>query len=94
MVFGAYAAYLVDIMHSRSSEALAATQFVAFHSIGHFRIQGLNELLASLMRSIVVAIAIAAFLPMIDAYGIATTFALCVVFIWICFGYVFVPTRA
>ena len=35
MVFGAYVAYLVDVMHSRSSEILAANKFVLFHSIGH-----------------------------------------------------------
>jgi hypothetical protein len=28
MIFGAYVAYLVDVMHSRSSEILAANTFV------------------------------------------------------------------
>lgn len=44
--------------------------------------------LASVMRSVIVAITIAASLPMIDAYGIAETYALCTVLVWISFGYV------
>ena len=46
------------------------------------------------MRSAVVAITIAASLPMIDAYGIAITFALCVVLIWISFRYVFTSDKS
>ena len=45
--------------------------------------------LASLMRSVVVALTIAASLPMMDACGIVVTYALCAVLIWISSGYVF-----
>jgi hypothetical protein len=41
MTFGACVAYLVDVMHSRSSEILATIEFVLF--IYQFGIQGLNE---------------------------------------------------
>jgi hypothetical protein len=45
---------------------------------------------ASIMRSVVVSITIAASLPMIHAYGTAVTCALCALLIWIFLGYVFV----
>jgi len=65
MIFGTYVAYLVDVMHSRSSEILAAN---------------------TLMRSIVVAIMVAASLPLIDTYGISVSYLLCAILIWIAFG--------
>jgi len=65
MIVGACMPYLVDVMHSRSSEILAAI---------------------TVMRSVVVAITIAASLPMIDLFGIAITYFLCAILVWISFG--------
>jgi hypothetical protein len=50
----------------------------------------LNEInsLASALRAVLVALAVAATLPMIDAYGILVTNALCAVLVWISFMYV------
>ena len=42
------------------------------------------------MRAVLVALAVAATLPMIDAYGILVTNALCAVLVWISFMYVVV----
>ena len=90
MILGACVAYLVDVMQSRSSEVLAAIMFV-FSFCWPF--ERLNELFASIMRSVVVSISIAASLPMIHAYGTAVTCALCALLIWIFLGYVFVQIR-
>jgi len=65
MTFGACVAYLVDVMHSRSSEMMAT----------------IDVLCSSLL-----ALSVAAFLPMINNYGIALTNGMCAVFIWIVFG--------
>jgi len=65
MTFGACVAYLVDVMHSRSSEMMAT----------------IDVLCSSLL-----ALSVAAFLPMINNYGIAITNGMCAVFIWIVFG--------
>ena len=46
--------------------------------------------LASALRSVLVALAVAATLPMINAYGILVTNALCAVLVWISFVYVIV----
>jgi hypothetical protein len=43
------------------------------------------------MYSVQGATAIAVILPMIDAYGIAVSYALCALLIWISYGYVVVP---
>jgi len=64
MCFGPGAAYLVDVLHSRSAESLAAN---------------------SALRAVLVALAVAATLPMIDAYGILVTNALCAILVWISF---------
>jgi hypothetical protein len=53
---------------------------------------GIN-FMASVMRSVVVAVTIAASLPMIDTCGIAITYVLCAVLIWISFRYVFVSIK-
>ena len=44
MTFAACVAYVVDVMHSQSSEIMAAITFVTFHFIKPFRFF-LNELL-------------------------------------------------
>ena len=46
--------------------------------------------LASALRSVLVALAVAATLPMINAYGILVTNALCAALVWISFVYVIV----
>ena len=40
------------------------------------------------MFSVLGAIAIAVILPMIDTYGVAVSYALCALLIWISYGYV------
>jgi hypothetical protein len=42
----------------------------------------------SALRAVLVALAVAATLPMIDAYGILATNALCAILVWISFMYV------
>jgi len=64
MSFGPVAAYLVDVLHSRSAESLAAN---------------------SALRSVLVALAVVVTFPMIDAYGILVTNALCAALVWISF---------
>ena len=93
MTYATCVAYLVDVMQSRSSEVLAAIKFVLFRFIGRFRILGFNELLDSVMRSVQVAMTVAVILPMIHAYGIAVSYTLCAVLIWISCGYVIVPEK-
>jgi hypothetical protein len=90
MTFAACSAYLVDVMQSQSSEIMAAMKFVLFVSFSRL---GLNELLDSVMFSILGAMAIAVILPMIDAYGIAVSYVLCAVLISISYGYVVVPKK-
>jgi len=68
MTFGACVAYLVDVMHSRSSEILAT----------------IDVLCSSLL-----ALSVAAFLPMINNYGIAITNGMFAVLIWIAFSGLF-----
>ena len=46
--------------------------------------------MASALRAVLVALAVAATLPMINAYGILVTNALCAVLVWISFVYVIV----
>ncbi|KAF8957777.1 MFS general substrate transporter [Flammula alnicola] len=65
MAFGPCAAYLVDIMHSRSAESLAAN---------------------SALRSLIISVAVAISLPMIDRFGVVETNALCAVLVWISYG--------
>ncbi|KAF8163980.1 MFS general substrate transporter [Pholiota molesta] len=67
MSFGACAAYLVDVMHSRSAESLGANNG---------------------LRAILMAIGIAAILPMINTFGILFTAILHAIFLWIGFGMV------
>jgi len=64
MTFGACVAYLVDVMHSRSSEMLATIDVLC---------------------STLIALSVAAFLPMINTFGIAVTNVLCAVLVWITF---------
>ena len=45
------------------------------------------------MFSVLGAIAIAVILPMIDAFGIAVSYVLCAVLIWISYGYVVLPKK-
>jgi hypothetical protein len=47
--------------------------------------------LASALRAVLVALAVAVTLPIIDAYGILVTNALCAVLVWISFVYVVIP---
>jgi hypothetical protein len=92
ITFAICAVYLVDVMQSRSSEVLAAIKYVlSFH--WPFKIQGLKELLISLMCAVLAAMTVAITLPMIDAYGAAVMYLLCAVLIWISYGYVVVPER-
>jgi len=65
MAFGPCAAYLVDVMHSRSAESLAANNG---------------------LRSVLIALATASFLPMIDTYGIVATHTFCALVVWLSFG--------
>ena len=44
--------------------------------------------MASAFRAVLVALSVAATLPMIDAYGILATHALCATLVWISFVYV------
>ena len=99
MSFGPGAAYLVDVLHSRSAESLAANRFVFFFFADGFRgwnefnlilslLCGLPWLLFSALRAVLVALAVAATLPMIEAYGILVTHALCAILVWISFVYV------
>ena len=45
------------------------------------------------MFSVLGAIAIAVILPMIDTFGIAVSYVLCAVLIWISYGYVVLPKK-
>ena len=90
MTFAACAAYLVDVIQFQSSEILAAMKFVVLCFISRSEFK---ELLNSVMFSVLGAMAIAVILPMIDAYGIAVSYLLCATFIWISYGYVFVPKK-
>jgi MFS family permease len=65
MAFGPCSTYLVDVMHSRSAESLAANNG---------------------LRSILMAVAIASFLPMMNTFGIVTTHILCALVVWLSFG--------
>lgn len=65
MSSGPCVVYLVDVLHSRSAESLAAN---------------------SALRSVLVAMATAAALPMIDTCGIAITNILIAVLVWISFS--------
>ncbi|KAF5325444.1 hypothetical protein D9619_010047 [Psilocybe cf. subviscida] len=65
MCFGPCAAYLVDVMHTRSAESLGANNG---------------------LRSVLMALGIAATLPMMDMYGISVTNAVCAALIWFAFG--------
>ena len=86
MTFGACVAYLVDVMHSRSSEILATIESVlSVLYFTDFRIQGLSF---SVLCSTLIALSVAAFLPMINTFGIAVTNVLCAVLVWITFMYV------
>ena len=49
--------------------------------------------MVSALRAVLVALAVAATLPMIDTYGILATNALCAVLVWISFMYVFVSKK-
>ena len=90
MTYGACVAYLVDVLHSRSSEILAANLLVFFFCrLGKKKIRIELTSSASVMRSVLVATTVAASLPMIDAYGTLVTYVLCAVLIWASFGYVF-----
>lgn len=40
------------------------------------------------MRSVLMAAGISVVLPMIDAFGVAVTNALCAILVWVSFGYV------
>jgi hypothetical protein len=62
MAYGPCAAYLVDVMHSRSAECLAAV---------------------TALRFVLLALAVAAALPMIDTYGIVVTNVVSAVLVWI-----------
>ena len=48
----------------------------------------MNSLAFSILCSTLIALSVAAFLPMINTYGIAITNGMCSVLIWIAFGYV------
>ena len=45
------------------------------------------------MRSVIVAMTVAVALPMIHTYGIAVSYTLCTVLIWVSYGYVIVPKK-
>ncbi|CAA7262068.1 unnamed protein product [Cyclocybe aegerita] len=60
------AAYVVDVMHSRSAEAMAANNG---------------------FRSIIMSIAIAFILPMVDKHGVAVTNSIAATLSWIGFGF-------
>ena len=91
MSFGPVAAYLVDVLHSRSAESLAVNRFVCLFLFFFFADWKFElTLLASAFRSVIVALAVAATLPMIDTYGILLTNVLCAVLVWISFVYVVV----
>ena len=47
----------------------------------------------SVMRSVVVAMTVAVTLPMIYTYGIAVSYTLCAVLIWVSYRYVIVPEK-
>jgi hypothetical protein len=53
----------------------------------------INNSLASALRSVLVALAVAVTLPMIDTYGILLTHTLCAVSVWISFVYVVILKR-
>ena len=48
----------------------------------------MNSFLNSVMYSVQGATGIAVILPMINAYGVAVSYALCALLIWISYGYV------
>ena len=95
MSFGAFVAYLVDVMHSRSSESLATFESVPFsfyftdwNSRTEWTLPLPPPLAFSILRSTLIALSVAAFLPMIDIYGIAITNVMCAILIWTSFWYV------
>ena len=91
MSFGPSGAYLVDVLHSRSAESLAANRSVLYRWNSR-----LNELInswLSALRAVLVALAVAVTLPMIDAYGLLATHALCAILLWMSFVYVVVMKK-
>jgi hypothetical protein len=89
MTFGACVAYLVDVMHSRSSEILATIESVLFILIlPIFNSKDSLGLFFSVLCSTLIALSVAAFLPMINTFGIAVTNVLFAVLVWITFMYV------
>ena len=45
------------------------------------------------MFSVLGALAVAVILPMIDVYGVAVSYVLCALLIWISYGYVLVSKK-
>ena len=88
MAFGPCAAYIIDVMHSRSAESLAANGWGARPTRTDDRSWRLTAIDWSGLRSALMAGGTALVLPMINTYGIAVTNAVCAVMVWISFGYV------
>ncbi|KAF5349557.1 hypothetical protein D9756_008805 [Leucocoprinus leucothites] len=65
LILGPSAAYVVDVLHSRSAEAIAANNGT---------------------RSVLISIAVAGIMPMIDTYGVLVTNTVSALFAWGGFG--------
>ncbi|KXN87031.1 putative transporter AQR1 [Leucoagaricus sp. SymC.cos] len=68
LVLGPSATYIVDVLHSRSAEAIAANNGT---------------------RSIILSVAVAGIMPMIDHYGVFVTNTASAILAWSGFGWVF-----
>ena len=91
MTYAACVAYMVDVMQSRSSEILAAIKFVISFSSFFYKLLNFGFFLdhvISVMRSVLVAMTVAVILPGIYTYGIAVSYTLCAVLIWVSYRYV------
>ncbi|KAF9444153.1 MFS general substrate transporter [Macrolepiota fuliginosa MF-IS2] len=72
LVLSPAAAYVVDVLHSRSAEAVAANNG---------------------FRSVILSVAIAGIMPMIDAYGVVATNTASAVLTWFGFGLLWLTIR-
>jgi hypothetical protein len=77
-------AYLIDLMHSRSAEALAANKSVNVNFI--FYGNALLNIAISAFRALFISLAISGIFPMIETYGLVLTNAASALLAWLGFG--------
>ena len=81
IVLSPSAAYVIDLMHSRSAEALAAHQSVDLSFYGNTSLNGNRA-----FRAFFIAIAVSGIFPMIETYGLVITNAASAFLAWLGFA--------